>query len=185
MNQLAGDCLSATALAGLAADLGSDCALFLAAGPVVLRGRGDSVTPLAAPAAARLRGRRVLLFKPAFAISTPWAYGRMAGAPQLYEPAGGAEERLARWQCGGAPTAELLHNSLETVAFEKFLALPVLREKLRRACGVEARMSGSGSACFILWEEPGAPAPEMLRDLTRCIRDCWGECAFVRAAALR
>src|SRR6185295_17620749 len=63
LNQLAGGTLSAPALAQVAAEVGSDCALFLPGGPVVMRGRGERVERLREAAATGLRGRRVLIFK--------------------------------------------------------------------------------------------------------------------------
>jgi 4-diphosphocytidyl-2-C-methyl-D-erythritol kinase len=75
----------------------------------------------------------VLLFKPSFGISTPWAYGRMvAAAPAHYRPAAEAEARLATWLGGDAPVEDLLANNMEDVAFAKFMALPVLLAGLQR-----------------------------------------------------
>ena len=179
LNRLAGEPLAEARLAGLATGLGSDCALFLKNAPVVMRGRGEQVETLPA-AAARLRGRRVLLFKPSFAISTPWAYDRMArGAPAHYLPAPEAEARLAGWLRGGAPAEELLFNNMEGVAFAKYGALPALLGKLRAEFGLAARMSGSGSACFALLRDDFVTAPVVGR-----IRECWGPAAFVREARL-
>ncbi len=182
LSEISGAALAETKLAGIAASLGSDCALFLHGAPVVMRGRGERVEALAAAAAARIRGRRVLLFKPGFGISTPWAYGRMAAASvraAVYCPAAEAEARLAAWLQGGAPLEELLFNNMEGVAFDKYVALPVLLEHLRRDFGVAARMSGSGSACFALLRDDQATAP-----LTAAIRAAWGPGAFVQAARL-
>lgn len=180
LNRLADRPLPEARLAEMAATLGSDCALFLHDAPVVMRGRGERVEPLPAAAAARLRGRRVLLFKPGFAISTPWAYDRMArGAPRHYLPAPDAEARLSAWLQGGAPAEELLFNNMEGVAFAKFVALPVLRAQLHRECGLAARLSGSGSACFALVREDFAMAPVVAR-----IRECWGPAAFIQEARL-
>ena len=98
LDLLAGHPLAPAALAELAARVGSDCALFLHGAPVVMRGRGERVAALPAAAAARLRGRRVLVFKPDFGIGTPWAYQRLAAeAPAGYVPAAEAEARLAAW----------------------------------------------------------------------------------------
>jgi 4-diphosphocytidyl-2-C-methyl-D-erythritol kinase len=174
LNQIAGGPFDAAQLAGLAAGLGSDCPLFVHAGPVVLRGRGEQVAPLPA-AAARLRGRRVLLFKPGIGVSTPWAYARMAaGAPRHYLPAAGAEARLAAWLDGGARAESLLFNNMEEVVFAKFLALPVLLDALRGEFDLAARMSGSGSACFALLQE-ATPVPAVIAR----IREFWGPAAFV------
>lgn len=178
LNVLAGNPLGADALAGLAASLGSDCALFLHDGPVVMRGRGEKLEPLPAAAAARLRGRRVLVFKPGFGIATPWAYGRLAAqAPASYLPAGEAEAKLVAWlDDGQAPAEKLLFNSFEPVAFAKYPALPVLLESLRADFGVAAGMSGSGSACFALLPETFGPGN--LSTLQATIRAAWGEGAL-------
>ncbi|MBS0632688.1 MAG: 4-(cytidine 5'-diphospho)-2-C-methyl-D-erythritol kinase [Verrucomicrobia bacterium] len=182
LNHLAGEPLGAPALEELAAKLGSDCALFLRGGPVVMRGRGERVEPLPAAGAARLRGRRVLVFKPGFGIATPWAYGRMvAGAPGSYLPAPEAEARLAGWLGDAAAPAErLLYNNMEGAAFAKYLALPTLLGVLRRRFGLEARMSGSGSACFALLPED-APVAE----IEAAVRGAWGASALCVAAKLQ
>lgn len=180
LNQLSGAALAEDKLAAIAASLGSDCALFLHQAPVVMRGRGERIAALPVSAAARLRGRRVLLFKPSFGISTPWAYGRMAaGAPVHYWAAAEAEARLAAWLGGSAPAEDLLANNLEGVAFGKFIALPVLLAKLQREFGVPARMSGSGSACFAVLRDDCATTP-----LVGAIRAAWGPRAFVQEARL-
>ena len=179
LNQLTGGRIDETQLATVAATLGSDCALFLANTPVVMRGRGERIESLPAAATARLRGRRVLLFKPAFGVSTPWAYQRMITRGADYLPADQADEQLAAWVCGNAPAEELHGNNMEPAVFEKFPALPVLREKLFREFGVHVRMSGSGSACYALLGDSHDAAPLVTR-----IRECWGAGAFVQVARL-
>jgi len=179
LNQLAGDRLAEPDLERIAARQGSDCVLFLKNAPVVMRGRGERVEALADGAAARLRGRRVLVFKPGFGISTPWAYGRMIARGTDYLPAAEAEARLAAWVAGSAPAGALLFNNMEPAAFEKYLALPLLLERLRREFGVAAAMSGSGSACHALLGDDQVTEP-----LVAAIRASWGEGAFVRETRL-
>ena len=179
MNRLAGGLLAEEKLAQLAATLGSDCVLFLKNAPVVMRGRGERVESLPESAAARLRGRRVLLFKPGFGISTPWAYGRMVARGGDYLPAAKAEARLAAWLGGSAPAEQILFNNMEPAAFEKYLALPLLLERLRKEFGVATAMSGSGSACFAVLRDDTVTAPLVAR-----IRECWGPAAFVQAAKI-
>lgn len=179
LNQLAGKPLAEAALAQLATKLGSDCALFLQNLPVVMRGRGERVEALPAAAAARLRGRRVLLFKPSFGISTPWAYGRMVARGSDYLPTAPAEARLAAWLGGGAPAEELLFNNMEPAAFEKYVALPLLLARLRRETGVAAAMSGSGSACYALLRDDTVTA-----QLIEQVRLHWGADIFVQEARL-
>ncbi len=180
LNQLAGGRASEAQLEAMAAQLGSDCVLFLRDAPVVMRGRGEQVESLAAAAATRVRGRRVLVFKPSFGIATPWAYGRMIARGGDYLPAADAEARLAAWIASDAPAEELLFNNMEPAAFEKFVALPVLLQKLREEFGLSPRMSGSGSACFALLRDDQPAAPIITR-----IRAAWGESACVFETRLR
>ncbi|MGA3008236.1 MAG: 4-(cytidine 5'-diphospho)-2-C-methyl-D-erythritol kinase [Opitutaceae bacterium] len=176
LNTLAGGVLAGGALADVAARAGSDCPLFLPGGPVLMRGRGDRVEPLAAAARARLCGRRVLIFKPGFGINTPWAYARLAAdGTKNYLPAPEAEARLAAWLGDTqAPVEALLFNSFERPAFSKFPALPVLLDALGEEFGLPAFMSGSGSACFTL-----LPADARAEPLRARIRDAWGATAWV------
>jgi 4-diphosphocytidyl-2-C-methyl-D-erythritol kinase len=182
LNQLAGGLLDETRLAGVAATLGSDCVLFLRNGPVVMRGRGELVEALPETAARRLRGRRVLVFKPSFGISTPWAYQRMIARGTDYVAPAEAERRLAAWVTGSAPAEELLFNNMEPAAFGKYVALPLLLEGLRREFGVAVAMSGSGSACFALVPERDGDAAVV--GMQRVVREAWGDVTFVQEARL-
>lgn len=189
LNTLANRPLAHDQLLKIAATLGSDCPLFLAGGPVIMRGRGEQVERLPPAMAARLRDRRVLIFKPAFAISTAWAYAQLAaGAPRSYVAAAHAEARVAAWrdEPGAAAPAvrdtvpdepprldHLLFNSMEPPAFGKFPALPLLLEQIARRFGLGARMSGSGSACFALL---GEQTP--VQDVVAMIRAAWGPSAI-------
>jgi 4-diphosphocytidyl-2-C-methyl-D-erythritol kinase len=178
LNRLSGGLLNETQLADVAAGLGSDCVLFLRNVPVVMRGRGERIEALPEPGAVRLRRRRVLLFKPGFSISTPWAYARMVARGTDYLPADQAEAQLAKWQDGGAPAEKLLFNNMEPAAFEKYVALPLLLKKLRDESEVAVGMSGSGSACYALL---GDDARQVAR-LSERIRECWGAETFVQEA---
>jgi 4-diphosphocytidyl-2-C-methyl-D-erythritol kinase len=188
LNFLAGTRLLPPALADIAARIGSDCPLFLFDGPVVMRGRGEQIEPLSVSAAGRLLGREVLIFKPAFSIGTAWAYGEMAkSAPSLYLPVPAAEAKLAAWLSGTdaeqVPTetalgasggSPLLFNNMEGVAFRKFPALPLMIQHLQREFGLEAHMSGSGSACFALLSK-NSP----VREITQAIQEAWGHSAII------
>ncbi len=195
LDRLSGANLGRAGLSALTAGVGSDCPLFLAGAPVVMRGRGERIEDLPLPALRRLRGRRVLLFKPTLGVSTPWAYAQLAkgsakpgpaSAAAAAAPASGrylaaedAERRLAAWIGGEAPAEDLLFNSLEPVVFRKFVALPILLGRLRARFGLAPLMSGSGSACFALLAGD-APAAA----ITECIRDAWGPASFVQAAEI-
>lgn len=179
LNTLAGEPLAAPAMASIAAQLGSDCPLFLHAAPVVMRGRGERVTPLEPAGAKALRGRAVLVFKPGFGVSTAWAYGQMAArGAEAYLPEAEAEARLAAWlrraEAEGGSAEDLLFNTLEAPVFAKFLALPAMLERLRAEYGLVPKMSGSGSACYLL-----LPEGARVEEIVATIRAGWGEEAFV------
>jgi 4-diphosphocytidyl-2-C-methyl-D-erythritol kinase len=202
LNALAGGPLAPDALAAVAAGLGSDCPLFLHEGPVIMRGRGERVESLPAAPRARLRGRRVLLFKPGFEIGTPWAYAQLAalsaevdragpaafGWSALdqsvgYLPADKAEARLAAWlNDRRAPAEALLFNNMERAVATKYPALPALRAQLRADFCLTSGMSGSGSACFALL--PDNLVPECVDAMTAAIRAAWGPPALVIEARL-
>jgi len=170
-------------LAHLAAKLGSDCPLFLSGGPVIMRGRGEQLSPLPPGALSRIAGRQVVIFKPGFAISTPWAYSQLvAASPASYLPAPEAERRLAAWLAdASAPLETLLFNNMEYPAFTKFPALPALADCIRERHGLEVRMSGSGSACFVLLPERAGPSAA---GIAETVRDAWGASAFCQATIL-
>jgi 4-diphosphocytidyl-2-C-methyl-D-erythritol kinase len=176
LNALAGAPLDEAALARVAAKVGSDCALFLSKVPVVMRGRGERVEPLPRDIYRRIRGARVLIFKPGFAVSTAWAYSKLAAdSPRGYVRPAEAENRLAAWTAKpGAPAADLLFNSMEPAVFSKFAALPALIAQIRSRFGIAARMSGSGSACFALLNEKTEASP-----VVSAIRAAWGPSAFI------
>ena len=181
LNALAGKPLAEAALMEIAARLGSDCVLFLHDAPLVMRGRGERIEALPGGAEKRLRGRRLLVFKPAFGIATAWAYGQMKkSAPGSYLPSEHAEARLRTWIESETPAEALLFNNMEAPAFEKYVALPVLLAWLRDEFGVAARMSGSGSACYALVAENTPVAAVMAR-----IREAWGDDVFAVEARIR
>ena len=151
-----------------------------------MRGRGETLEGLPAQAIARLRGRRIIVFKPAFGIPTPWAYARLAGAvPPAYTPPAEAEARLDAWIGDPSLPAEaLLFNGMEGPAFWKYPALPVLLGRLREGLGLRPVMSGSGSACFALLPEgageaAGGVAGGVAAEAAALVREAWGAAAFV------
>lgn len=159
----------------LAAELGSDCPLFLSQKPVVMRGRGELISPLGESAIKGLAGREVLLFKPSFSIGTGWAYGELARRGD-YDDRAWAEERLAAWTSGNLELGELLFNRFELTAFEKYVGMDTLFSVLKEL-GIRCLMSGSGSCCFALLE-----GEEQADLASEKIRDAWGNRVFLKRA---
>lgn len=180
LNDATGRPFDAARLAALAAELGSDCPLFLDGAPVVMRGRGERVEKLSAAETHALSGRRLLLFKPDFGVSTVEAYKAMKADGRMYRPEPDAESFLAAWRADVAKAPLPLFNNMESAVFAKHLALPALLDELRAKFGLAPRMSGSGSACFALLPEGFDSGP-----VIAAIRAAWGESAFVTETSLR
>ncbi len=160
----------------LAAELGSDCPLFLEQKSLVMRGRGERLAAISEESRRRLAGRELVLFKPSFSIGTAWAYGALAKAEGAYDDRDWAEGRLAAWESGELSLESLLHNSFEAPSFRKFAAFPALFDRLRDQ-EFSGLMSGSGSCCFALIES------EVEADsLISLVRECWGKRCFVERA---
>jgi len=173
LNRLCGEPLSDSALAQVAATLGSDCPLFLAGEPVMMRGRGERIEPLPEAAQAALTDRRIVVFKPNFGIGTGWAYGRMKDERRWYCRQSEAERMVSEWLEAPAERAVPLFNNMQGPAFEKYLALPTILDLIRERFAVPCLMSGSGSACLALLPEDADSRP-----LMGTVRECLGDDAF-------
>lgn len=179
LNRLLGKPLRHGDLHPLAAAVGSDCPFFLEQAAVIMRGRGECIEPLSKSLRGRLRGRKFLLVKPTFGVSTAWAYGAMAARGGDYSPAPEAERRLAEWMEAEWPLRQLLFNNLEPAVFAKYVPLAVVKKKLTAEAGLPVLMTGSGSALFIPIERDGQED-----EARKIIGNACGESAWIAGAAL-
>ena len=150
VNGLCGNPLPMKRLEALAAEMGSDCPLFLTGTPVVMRGRGELVYPLFGDAQDYISRLKLVIFKPAFSINTGWAYSQMRANPEDYMRENAAESALSEWLENPSVSGLPLINNMQIEAFKKFPALQVALEEIRARFRVPAMMSGSGSACFAI-----------------------------------
>lgn len=141
LNTLYGERLSATCLTNLAAGIGSDIPFFLAQTAARCRGRGEIVEPVGS-----LPELSLLLLKPEFGVSTPWAYQRWRDSRELPGVDYAAQE-----------VGEFgLQNDLERPVFEKHIFLARMKGWLRKQPEVVAAlMSGSGSTMFAVLRAGG------------------------------
>lgn len=134
LNELFGAKLPREALARAAASIGSDVPFFIFQSAAVCKGRGELVAPISLP-----RPLPLLLLKPEFGVSTPWAYARWQNSRQLPETHH-QPQHLA---------GQTFINDLERPVFEKFVFLAQLKTWLLAQPEVGAAlMSGSGSTMF-------------------------------------
>ena len=144
LNRLENEPLSPQALHQLAAELGSDVPFFLAESAAICRGRGEIVSP------TRLKEPLpLLLIKPPFGVSTPWAYSRWRDAQEIPNIPYAAQKFA--W-------GELI-NDLERPVFEKHLFLAALKRwLLAQPETAAALLSGSGSTLFAVLKNESAGA---------------------------
>lgn len=134
LNELFEAKLSRKVLAEMAEPIGSDVPFFLFQSAALCKGHGEMVSPVKLK-----RQFSILLLKPAFAVSTAWAYSRWQNSREIpairYEAQEIAEQAFV--------------NDLERPVFEKFVFLAQLKMWLLSQPEVGAAlMSGSGSTMF-------------------------------------
>lgn len=143
-------------LAEIGAAIGSDVPFFLHGGAAFVSGRGERVEPL------QPRGDFfILLIKPPFGISTPWAYrildeDRAAGLVSPPDPRGFGDSGIS----GGVAMVEEYGRAVKEWRFGNDFLPTIERRKTDyglifdqlRTCGAEyASLSGSGSCAFGLF----------------------------------
>lgn len=176
INEIEGEPLSTRKLEKLAAELGSDCPLFLSGNPVVMRGRGEKVFPLTGEAKEYLEMLKLVLFKPDFSINTGWAYSQMKANPEVYIDADNAESRLSEWLENPNITGIPLINNMQIEAFKKYPALEIAIEQIKEKFSIPTMMSGSGSACFAIVNDL---SDERISELKDFIKSMLGESCFI------
>lgn len=179
INELCSQRLSDGILEDLAAQLGSDCPLFLTGTPVVMRGRGEIVYPLFGDAQDYISRLKILLFKPDFSINTGWAYAQMRANPSDYIDRDFAEGKISEWLENPSITGIPLINNMQIEAFKKYPALEIAIEEIKSQFGVPAIMSGSGSACFAIVNNLDG---EKLEELKQKIKSLLGDSCFIAEA---
>ncbi len=130
-------------VAETAASLGSDVPFCVHRAPAWMRGRGEIIDPVAL--GERLH---VLVVTPPFPISTPAVYRAWdeMGTPR--------RERTLPPPVAVAGLVDELSNDLEPAAERVEPQLTAFRDALEAAAGARALLAGSGSACWIPFEDP-------------------------------
>jgi len=139
LNQLFETKLSREELAKLGSTIGSDVSFFLFESVAVCKGRGEIVNPTTVK-----KKLSILLLKPAFSVSSAWAYSRWQDSREipgiLYQPQNFDGQSFL--------------NDLERPVFEKFVFLAQLKAWLLKQAEVGAAlMSGSGSTVFAVMRD--------------------------------
>lgn len=135
--------LSPEQLAAYAARLGADCPFFLHNTPMLARGIGDQLTPLA----LSLKGKSLVLVKPEISVSTREAYqGVTPRQPDV------PLEQLLRRPIDEWP--ETVVNDFEASVFNLYPEVAAIKDRLYDLGALYAAMSGSGSCVYGIFNQP-------------------------------
>ena len=143
-----------------AAQLGSDCAFFIANTPSIATGRGEILNPIG----LSLKGYTILLIKPDVSVSTAEAY---AGVTPK-QPAVALSEAVMR------PVSEwknCVFNDFEPSVFKKYPLLAEIKQKLYDFGADYAAMTGSGSTIYGIFRTPLDNPAGLFPDMFVCQRD--------------
>jgi 4-diphosphocytidyl-2-C-methyl-D-erythritol kinase len=149
LNSLHGHPLTTDDLLRLGARLGSDVPFFLAGTDLARAwGRGGRLTPL-----PPLPSRPVLLAVPTQRVATADAYAALA-ASRAADFA--APPAILAPPAGWSDVAAMAHNDFEELIFRRHPRLAEIRSAIAGAGAAMARMTGSGSVIFGIFESPAA-----------------------------
>ncbi len=138
--------MSKNKLMKLGSSLGADVPFFLSGFKTALIGGiGDKVTKL--PRSAKFY---TLIVKPPFGISTKWAYSKIKFP--LTEKRKIDKIQLLKCSYDINAIALLTYNRFEQVALKKYPLLKRIKSTLLGSGALAALMTGSGSACFGIYE---------------------------------
>jgi 4-diphosphocytidyl-2-C-methyl-D-erythritol kinase len=131
---------------------GADCPFFVKNKAALVSGVGEKVAELGRDFRANLAKYNILLFKPNFSVSTGEAYAKLRTRPELY-----ISENMAMDLASGLIASVNgfeqnlpLFNTFSQIVFDGHKELVSLREVL--PCSM--MLSGSGSGCFCIFQDP-------------------------------
>ncbi len=139
LNTLFGLNLPQDELAGLAAQLGSDCSFFVYNRPMLARGRGEILSPIDFEL-----NRTVRIFPQPVFVSTRDAYAGITPREPERDILSVLKHPVEEWK-------DLLVNDFEETVFAKYPSLAHAKKALYYDGAVYAAMSGSGSALFAIY----------------------------------
>lgn len=122
--------------------LGSDCAFFVNPVPQLGEGRGEVLTPFSLD----LSGKFLVIIKPNIHVSTAVAYSKVKPNDQLPPLAQLLSNEIKSWK-------NCVVNDFEPSVFEEYPEISKIKELLYQRGAIYAQMSGSGAACYGIFEQ--------------------------------
>jgi 4-diphosphocytidyl-2-C-methyl-D-erythritol kinase len=167
LNGMHGTPLGERQLLEAGATLGSDVPFFIAAADLALAwGRGTRIAPLPA-----LPPRPLLLAVPPVGMSTATAYAEFAASR---DPAATAPPRIVRPLHGWDDVAAIAHNDFEATVFQRLPELRGIRDAIAASGAAIARITGSGSAIFGVYEDVHG-----MERARQALAERYGQCRWI------
>lgn len=128
-------------LASIAEEIGADCPFFIYNRPMIATGVGTDLKE----SDLNLSGKRIVIIKPPFSISTKEAYSgcRPQKSPRVLKEL--LTEDIADWQ-------NLIKNDFENTLNQKYPEILRIINQLKAAGSIYSSLSGSGSAVYGIFD---------------------------------
>jgi 4-diphosphocytidyl-2-C-methyl-D-erythritol kinase len=125
-----------------AMQIGSDCGFFMQDSPAIVKGRGESLSPLN----ISLSNYKIVIIKPDIHIKTANAYAGIVPGKSEYPIAGIISRPVSEWQGN-------LINDFEQNILKNHPKINDIKTKLQNAGALFVSMTGSGSAVYGIFEK--------------------------------
>jgi len=150
LNDLTNKPFTNNELKDMAAQIGSDCPLFIDSKAAHAEGRGEILSPIELD----LSQYQLVLLKPEFGVSTKEAYSSIQANDQRPSLIELIKQPIESWK-------NTIHNDFEDNIFQLYPELATLKQELYNSGATYASMSGSGSALFALFTSKANLSPTL------------------------
>lgn len=174
LNKLYDARLSTRKLCEIGTRLGADVPYCIIGGTRLAEGIGEKLSPL-----PRLPFCHIVLVKPAFSISTKWAYANIDACENLVHPP--TDKLIEALEKGDLRSVcENMGNVLEDVSIAHYPILQNVKRELLELGAIGSQMSGSGPTVFGIFEdeEKARNAKEILWKKYKTVYVCRGINSF-------
>jgi 4-diphosphocytidyl-2-C-methyl-D-erythritol kinase len=143
LNKLFNLGMSSAVMQDYASKLGADCAFFIENKPVIATETGNRLKPIY----LTLQNYFFMLVKPAIHIGTPEAYSWIKPQPKNTHLQDTIIQPVTYWQ-------KHLKNDFESVVFDRYPEIKLIKDTLYKMGALYASLSGSGSAVYGIFNNP-------------------------------
>lgn len=170
---LIGETLPSENLNAMLSQIGADCSFFQNPVSSMMTGKGEVIEPLKPSISDKLKGQKILIFKPSFNISTAVAYHELG--EDSFKSKTHTTQKIEEFKNTGAYKT-LIHNSFSKPLEHKYIALKSLLKTLNDY-EIPSMISGSGSGCFSLLSRENTNNQRIF--IKDCVKNAFGKGAFL------